>query len=633
VAFLTDLASIARSAGLTVREVSGWQTRAIYGDDTLTEVRGVMWHHTATDAQRVVDENNPTLNYMVDGLGYPLCNLALAWDGSVDVVAAGAAAHAGEGVYSPVERDLGNWQTIGIEAEGTTGLVWSSAQLESAARLGHALSEAYGSNILHIGHYEYAPGRKVDPSGVPGDMPALRAAIERGYWSTPDREGGDAGLPDNNPGHNGRPVVSHRWTSTPHQTAAIKLIGGVEAARNRAFNGNFGAGNLGWASNSRVEEVEVVPRDGMFPWLDSGENMARFRTSSGTGYIYHSSGYRVDTIPGKWYGVKVSIKVPAGVRGRLQVQFRDSGSSTVKSSGHTENNPPAEGMEYEVVAQAPEGSDQLWAFVWPRDDITDWVYAAGMIIAEGDTEQEARDQIHQHFDGDSPGHYASDVELGLRAEPRYLEFPYEAPGSGDIPIFGFMRAIESSSHPKIQDDNSSSGNTIADLLPGARVFTLYRPSSSNYFRVAWGDQLGWMARFHLTRHEREAEKTQLGPWPRSAIGDGRSVWPDGPLAAGDGWHTTDSHNAWALFLSQYHDTEDFGINLQLFLRDQSTYRWPYAIDGDLGAASVLALQQFLANEGYLPNDPLWVDGIRGAGTIRAEKEFLNDQRGNYAGPY
>src|SRR5690606_6651182 len=70
-----------------------------------------------------------------------------------------------------------------VEVEGTIGLRWSDAQLETAARLGAAMAREFGRDLLHIAHYEWAPGRKTDPTGIPGNMPALRAAIKRGHWA------------------------------------------------------------------------------------------------------------------------------------------------------------------------------------------------------------------------------------------------------------------------------------------------------------------------------------------------------------------------------------------------------------------------------------------------------------------
>ncbi|VXB22107.1 N-acetylmuramoyl-L-alanine amidase [Citricoccus sp. K5] len=180
--FLTGLARVARDAGITVREVPGWKTRTAHKGG-MNKVHGVIWHHTATSASAVKSKNNPTLNYMVSGLGYPLANYGLAWDGSLDVIAAGTGAHAGVGSYKGIPNNDGNRHLIGVEVEGTIGLEWSPAQLETAARLGAQLNKDFGSGLLHIAHYEWAPGRKTDPTGIPGNMTALRAAIKRGNWA------------------------------------------------------------------------------------------------------------------------------------------------------------------------------------------------------------------------------------------------------------------------------------------------------------------------------------------------------------------------------------------------------------------------------------------------------------------
>lgn len=182
--FLTGLARVAREAGLTAHEYPGWKTRTAHKGG-MSRVVGVIWHHTATPANLVTTKNNPTRDYMVSGLGYPLANYGLGWDGSLDVLAAGTGAHAGKGSYKGVPNNDGNRYMIGVEVEGTIGLTWSAAQLEAAARLGAQLNREFGTQLLHIGHYEWAPGRKADPTGIPGGMNALRAAIKRGHWATP----------------------------------------------------------------------------------------------------------------------------------------------------------------------------------------------------------------------------------------------------------------------------------------------------------------------------------------------------------------------------------------------------------------------------------------------------------------
>src|SRR5699024_11827412 len=82
-------------------------------------------------------------------------------------------------------------------------------------------------------------------------------------------------------------------------------------------------------------------------------------------------------------------------------------------------NPPSEGMEYTVVAQAPEEAAELWVIIWPRDETDKYVYAAGVATAVGDTEQDALNQVKEYFDGDSPSRYATAEEFLLRPEPTW----------------------------------------------------------------------------------------------------------------------------------------------------------------------------------------------------------------------
>lgn len=79
--------------GIPYREQTGWRARANsrgWGD-----VTGFMWHHTGDDAPDSVDLKMVTEGRT--GLPGPLCNFGLADDGTVWLVAAGAANHAGGG--------------------------------------------------------------------------------------------------------------------------------------------------------------------------------------------------------------------------------------------------------------------------------------------------------------------------------------------------------------------------------------------------------------------------------------------------------------------------------------------------------------------------------------------------------
>lgn len=166
------LADVLKAAGLKVAEEDGWQQR---GRGEIGQITGVMCHHTATDS----GGNMPTLKLLINGrsdLRGPLAQLGLGRDGTYFVIAAGRANHAGKGKFKGVE-DRGNQTFIGIEAENT-GLPtdpWPDAQLEAYRHGVAAILKHIGHGVDScIGHKEYAPGRKPDPSF---DMDAFRLSV------------------------------------------------------------------------------------------------------------------------------------------------------------------------------------------------------------------------------------------------------------------------------------------------------------------------------------------------------------------------------------------------------------------------------------------------------------------------
>lgn len=157
--WLTGLADVARSAGLTVVEVPGWKTR---GHGPMTDVRTIICHHTAGPSSG----NYPSLNVVKNGrpgLDGPLVQLGLGRDGTVYVIAAGLCWHAGQ------SRDPSytNSHSIGIEAEATGRDAWPNVQMDAYARLCRALADHYKVPYSRVlGHKETcAPkGRKPDPN-------------------------------------------------------------------------------------------------------------------------------------------------------------------------------------------------------------------------------------------------------------------------------------------------------------------------------------------------------------------------------------------------------------------------------------------------------------------------------------
>lgn len=181
---LSQLANVCRAAGLNVVEVDGWQSRGYLGRD-LADVRGVLWHHTA--AGRNFYQDAPSLGICTNGrsdLAGPLSQLVLGRSGTVYVVAAGLANHAGAGSAPGIPTDMGNYYFIGVEMEssGTAPYDWTPEQLAAVPVLGAALERAYLEDQAEwdrpqLGHKEYSSQGKIDPAGWPGDCDGLRASI------------------------------------------------------------------------------------------------------------------------------------------------------------------------------------------------------------------------------------------------------------------------------------------------------------------------------------------------------------------------------------------------------------------------------------------------------------------------
>jgi N-acetyl-anhydromuramyl-L-alanine amidase AmpD len=167
------LADAARAAGLKVAEQPGWKTR---GHGPMGTVKGCILHHTAGSKTG----NMPSLGTVTNGradLAGPLCNYGLGRDGTVYVVAAGRAYHAGAGSWHGVTA--GNSELIGIEAENSgDGQPWPSVQLDAYVRLVAAiLKQVNADPIMACAHREFAlpKGRKIDPTGI--DMDAFRLQV------------------------------------------------------------------------------------------------------------------------------------------------------------------------------------------------------------------------------------------------------------------------------------------------------------------------------------------------------------------------------------------------------------------------------------------------------------------------
>ena len=166
------LADAARATGYPVVEVAGWETR---GSSTFTP-GGLLWHHTAGASFG----DMPTLNLLIYGradLPGPLSQYGLGRSGTIYVIAAGRANHAGDGNWRGL---TGNASVFGIEAEhtGKTGVPWPDAQLDAYVKLSAEIAKRTGfDESMVCGHKEWATpaGRKVDPIDL--DMNDIRRRI------------------------------------------------------------------------------------------------------------------------------------------------------------------------------------------------------------------------------------------------------------------------------------------------------------------------------------------------------------------------------------------------------------------------------------------------------------------------
>ena len=177
------IAAHLRAWGLKVVEVGDWKNN-IAGYSFAP--RGVIVHHTA--GSRTGDA--PSLGIVRDGrpgIPGPLSQFVLGRSGTVYVVGAGRANHAGVGYWNGITD--GNTNFWGIEAENTgLGEPWGAAQLAAYYRLCAALGAFSGFDHTRvIAHKEWAPSRKYDPAGInmAGFREQVRAARVAGPSATP----------------------------------------------------------------------------------------------------------------------------------------------------------------------------------------------------------------------------------------------------------------------------------------------------------------------------------------------------------------------------------------------------------------------------------------------------------------
>lgn len=254
------LAAVARYAsdqGVPVDWEAGWRTRG----RTAFAPRGFTVHHDASprgsNARRIIRDGHGSLPG-------PLAHLYLQRDGTLVVIAAGCANHAGRGGWRGLR---GNSTVWGLEiANDGSGEPYTSGQLHVVRLLVAAFVEVDGIDpqLVHA-HHEWAPRRKIDPAVDPdAGSGSWRMSPWRDLTAShpdpePDRPEEYAMKRGDTDSDLGYPVVSHwqhlcnrflyetTWMVETHGVKVIDDLGGKSyrrdgiAGSNLSVDGEFGA--------------------------------------------------------------------------------------------------------------------------------------------------------------------------------------------------------------------------------------------------------------------------------------------------------------------------------------------------------------------------------------------------------
>lgn len=176
---LTTLARDLRKVGLRVVELNDWQTRSRPASSGDFAPVGVLWHHTGASSDGA-EYANWLANVGRPDLPAPLSQLSIGRDGTVYVLAAGRANHAGEAkAFGPVPAGDGNALYVGVECQNTGGEGWAGPQYEAMVKTGVALAKLLGTDERsQPGHRETSVTGKWDPGLL--DLPDFRADIADG---------------------------------------------------------------------------------------------------------------------------------------------------------------------------------------------------------------------------------------------------------------------------------------------------------------------------------------------------------------------------------------------------------------------------------------------------------------------
>jgi len=193
--YYTDAAEWLRGVGLTVVESDGWKTRARSSGGFAAPPLGIQWHHTASSTS---PEND--IAWQTEGCDdAPVGNMTIMRDGSVWMVAAGAANTAGKGgplqlSRGTVPKDSGNSTTWAFEvANNGVGEAWPQVQVDAYFAASNELNRRFGNQPTDVFTHALGAGdgwtdRKIDPAtagAVQGPW-RPRSVNSSGTWSLVD---------------------------------------------------------------------------------------------------------------------------------------------------------------------------------------------------------------------------------------------------------------------------------------------------------------------------------------------------------------------------------------------------------------------------------------------------------------
>ena len=159
---------ILRRHGLKVVVVPGWKTRGRPASTGGFNPVGVLCHHTATTVAWTLAAVLRLLTGGRSGLPGPLCQFGLGRNGTVYLVAAGRANHAGKAKsVGSVAAGDGNELYVGIEAFNSgTGEPWPAVQYNAYVLLAAVIQVEFTGNSARAvaGHKETSTTGKIDPT-------------------------------------------------------------------------------------------------------------------------------------------------------------------------------------------------------------------------------------------------------------------------------------------------------------------------------------------------------------------------------------------------------------------------------------------------------------------------------------